>query len=117
MTTATANRAPTEAELRAIIERHQDQRLPDPADFAFAFVSPIEYVPEDEIGNHVNRVWDNLRPEEAERLTQLMDEVFTVAERELAIVEERCREAAVRAALTFAAEYPDAPRARAEDPA
>lgn len=117
--------APTEAEIRALIddrsarypndsiEHHLDHVL----DKAF---DTIGYVDLDEQGQRdfgstfLSDTWADLRPSEADRLGELIAAARQqAAERaRAAIVEE-----VVAAALTFAAEYPDAPRAKALQPA
>lgn len=106
--------APTEADIRAVIDRHKDDRRPDPWDFASAFTSAVDYIPEDERGIGENHVWANLRPSEEARLNELLSEVFNLASREVEALEQRLWEATVNAAMTFAAEYPDAPRVERE---
>ena len=98
--------APTEAEIRAIIEEYS---IGDPAELAFDVIQAVHYIPDNERrGGSMNRVWTDLRHTEAERLTELLDDVFTLAEK----CKQQLEDATVAACLTFAAEYPDAPRAK-----
>jgi hypothetical protein len=109
MTTATANRAPTEAEIRAIIDAHA---IGDPLELAYNITQAVHYIPEGERTGGENRLYVNLRHSEAERLGELLDDVFTLAEK----VAKQLEDATVAACLQFAAEYPDAPRAEVPQP-
>ena len=126
MATATVPRGnpPTEAEIRALIESRSaryptdsiEHRLERALDSAF---DTIGYVSLDEQGQYdfgeafLSDTWGDLRPSEANRLGELIHEARVRAESRAraAIVEE-----VVAAALAFAAEHPDAPRAKAEPP-
>ncbi len=54
-------------------------------------------------------VWENLRPSEARRLRQLTDHAINELASDL---EQRIITRLTVAVLTFAAEYPDAPRCK-----
>lgn len=104
--TATVNRPPTEAEIREVIA---DNTIFD-ADFGTVihrYVSAIAFGPDEYGIDEDSRIWTDLRPSETKRLGDLIDEVYDLADKFQAEVVE----ATVRAALTFAAEYPDATRA------
>lgn len=110
MTTATA--APlTEAEIRAAIEDALDHSTIDIGQLIYSFLQPIDYIPEPERANCRPALWDNLRPSEAARLSELVERVYCDLEPE---IERMIADAVVGAALAFAAEYPDAPRAIVE---
>lgn len=117
MTTRT-NQAPTEAEIRAAVAGAVIDCGYDIGDAAFALAAPIRYLTPAEDPEHVlstHCLWDDLRPSQAERLSELMEEIFTKGD--LIIEQEvlpRIRGLVAEAALTFAAEFPDAPRATRE---
>ena len=109
--------APTEAEIRALfaeynVERDLFSELEEEVGKAVDAATDMIYVPDEQtIG--VPFIWDNLRPTERERLDYLIESVFNeinhgaVPKLVSLIVEQT-----IQAALTFAAEYPDAPRVR-----
>jgi hypothetical protein len=125
MATATVSRGtpPTEAEIRqALAEfvaepmKHGDDspraKLDEAIDKAMDVVGYVHIDPVDEIAvTTCSDLWSDLRPSEARRLAEIVAEA-----------KDRALEAAwvvivkevTRAGLTFAAEYPDAPRARVE---
>lgn len=103
--TATRNTAPTEAEIRQRIA--SDLRAIDfdalihDAAAAINYVAPIDRGPA-----YRGALWDNLRPKEAARLEELLDAVYEADGALRVLLVDRI----TRAALTFAAEFPDAPR-------
>lgn len=109
--------APTEAEireaaqdaLRAVIEEHGGGwDVP----WVYDLCTPIRYAPDD--GPMLDTSpWTDLRPSQAARLDALVDGIYETADKLMAETAARVAEAVVEAALTFAAEYPDAPRAKA----
>lgn len=109
--------APTEEDIRATMARFMDAQLPDPWAYACNLVGPVDYIPDDERGNHTNRVWDNLGPTEQARYAELINGIYDLAATEFEAIEKRLLEATVAACLTFAAEHPDAPRAKRAVPA
>src|SRR5215213_5205284 len=95
MTAAIANRPPTEAEIRAFIEEHgKASQLNDAITRLVAMG---------------DEVWSDLRPSEEERLHELFDRVRELADK----FEAEVVQATVRAAMQFAAEYPEAKRVEA----
>jgi hypothetical protein len=104
MTTATVPRgtAPTEAGIRAAIRAHLD-RYGDVMDGSDGMFHPF-----DAIVDPASTLWADLRPSEDLRLRAIIEE----AERRAF---DRCRgiivDEATAAALAFAAEFPEAPRA------
>jgi hypothetical protein len=120
MATATVSRGtpPTEAEIRqALVERvsRSDSphvKLGEAIDTAMDVVGYIELDMADDLSvPALSDLWSDLRPSEARRLAEIVDEA---KDRALEAAWEIIAEEAVQAALTFAAEYPDAPRARVE---
>lgn len=111
--TATATRPPSEEDVRAIEAAYRArysesaEHLDTAVDYSFAVIDYRISPDEDEhpLGAYV---WTNLRPTEAARLRELVEEG-----RQRAL--ERAREAItaeiVAAAMQFASEFPDAPRA------
>lgn len=115
MTTATANRAPTEAEIREAARRHLDRVLQSTelidSPWVFDLAEPLRYTPPDEDGwprNH--SLWDDLRPTQAARLNELIEDIWSKTDVLMVEAANRVVELVVEAGLTFAAEYPDAPR-------
>lgn len=88
---------PTEAEIREAIRERSDYS--DSGATVYEITKPAV------------ALWADLRPSEAARLEDLMNEIYKLADD----FESRVVEAVVAAGLTFAAEYPDAPRARLGD--
>jgi hypothetical protein len=110
--------APTEAEIRATIETYLAE-WPRPSDdlreVIVSFGDPVEYqVRPDEVTGRLieygNDVWTDLVPSQARRISQLM---ATAQERAFQRARAAIIEEYVSAALAFAAEFPDAPRAKA----
>jgi hypothetical protein len=115
--------APTEQEIRAALERKltnwpDDNGESELADAIRKYSSPVRYTPlprDDwhEWGAHAlnTELWDDLRPQEAERLGGLVAAAVRRAhERARAVIFDEL----VTAGLAFAAEYPDAPRGKPE---
>ncbi len=98
--------APTEAEIRAAVDEglEKDPTGPDFGDVIYRYTSNLDW---DEDQTTAPGVWRDLRPSERERLRELLSEVYEIEETFHAMTVE----AAVKAALTFAAEFPDVPRA------
>lgn len=96
--------APTEAEIRAAI----DEANPDFGELVYEFTRCVSYADPGTRGfAYEPRLYEDLRPSERERLEALLSEVYDLEEPVLKMIEDRV----VAAVLTFAAEYPDAPRA------
>lgn len=110
--------APTEAEIREAIEdrnrryrKDASDRLAEAVDTALDALAYIEI--DDGLGDHSGAVvlsdlWTDLRPSEAARLRELID---VARQRLLASLWPMVVDAALEAGVTFAREYPDAPRA------
>ena len=78
----------------------------------FPLLQPLQYAPEDErLPSYRYGLWDDLRPSEDAYLTGLCDAIYEEIQPIQRDVTARIADAVVRAALTFAAAYPDAPRA------
>lgn len=108
--------APTEAEIRGASSATFPRDSDEVASLVFELAGPLRWVPPTELvtGATVNDdcLWDDLRPSQAARLQELYDDIYPKVD--VLIQQEvvpRIRELVVEAALTFAAEYPDAPRA------
>jgi hypothetical protein len=117
--------APTEEEIRAAIEAEIAEypsdnglrnlgeaidRLADPIDWHLS--GDEDESDEDGTPHQLgDNVWRNLRPTEAARLRLLVERAKLSA---FAMAREAIVREIVAAGLTFAAEYPDAPRARRE---
>lgn len=104
--------APTEAEIRALIESKSK------ADFGaqiFEITGPVDYFYEDDPPREgpEDGLWHDLRPSQQRRLRELLNGIYDLADE----YERRVVDATVQAVLTFAAEYPDAPRAKELQPA
>ena len=109
--------APTEAEIRALLAHHKVEKdilseISDPLGHAVDVVTDLIYVPDEQTFGEPF-IWQDLRPTERARLEQLVAGVLeeleaTVMPMIVSLIVERT----VQAALTFAAEYPDAPRVR-----
>lgn len=69
---------------------------------------PISFHPDDD---PPSSLWTDLRPSEAKRLSDLLERVYRTADAWEAEIVDRIIAAVVEAGVTFAAEYPDAPRA------
>jgi hypothetical protein len=123
MVAATISSKPTEKELRQIIRDRADRYRNDSprerlAEVIDKYCDPLGYVPiadeqdrEDFAAKAFSDTWADLRPSEVERLDQLLtDARARAAERAEAVILEEL----VAAALTFADEHPDAPRAARE---
>lgn len=94
---------PTEEEIRALINDHLG-----PFDVGEAISEVIALVSyHDEDSAQEGPLWTNLDPSEQTRLEELIDGVYDMADE----FEAQVVDATVHAALTFAAEYPNAWRA------
>jgi hypothetical protein len=113
----------TEQEIRAALERKitswpEDNGEEELADAIRKFSSPIRYTPlprhewQDWGARALNtELWDDLRPNEAERLNELVEGAVKRAhEQARAVILHEL----VVAGLVFAAEYPAAPRGKPE---
>ena len=99
----TTNQPPTEGEIRALINENLG---PFEVGEAISQVTAlISYDDADPV--HEGRLWTNLDPSEQARLEELIDTVYDMAD----AFEAQVVDATIHAALTFAAEYPNAPRA------
>ena len=103
--TAAAEALVTRAEIAAAIARHVER-------YRVKLDSADEmYHPFDALTNSGTSPWRDLRPSQERRLDEILEEAETRAF-------DRCRailsEEATAAALAFAAEHPDAPRAARE---
>jgi hypothetical protein len=107
--------APTEDEIREAVRRASDTSRFDVGQLVYDLLRPLHYVRPAERGPAYGdgpKLWDDLRPSQAARLDDLSDAVYTEGNSLEATLIETLREMVIRAALTFATEYPDAPRAK-----
>jgi hypothetical protein len=104
--------APTEAEIRTAVEGALGRsREIDVGSWVHELVQPIAYYPpEDRINRPPDCLWDNLRPSEAERLSALVEQIYVAADEWETYVVQQITERILAAGLTFASEFPDAPR-------
>lgn len=111
--------APTEQEIREAVQKQLDVLIAEDGtntpDWIAAVLTPLRYNPPSMDYNP--SLWADLRPSQEARLEALEEEVFRKADALMLEVAARLAEAVVEAALTFAAEYPDAPRAKEAVPA
>lgn len=100
--------APTEAEIREILAEAE----PDIGELISEFTNLLAYVPPGSRGPaYTPGLWDDLRPSQENRLLDLLDNVYEELKEAIRkMIEDRV----VAAALAFAAEFPDAPRAQRE---
>jgi len=100
--------APTEAEIRAILQAVEEEIDENLGEVVNVATSLIDYeVPERRGEAYSGSVWDDLRESEANRLRLILDECAHDLYKDLTrLIIDRV----TAAALTFAAEYPDAPR-------
>lgn len=107
--------APTEAEIRAAIDAAIDSSDIDIGHWVYEIIRPLLFVENARRGpayDPAEQLWDDLSPSQARRLEELREAIYVDGVLQglgLGLV-ARIREAAVRAALTFASEYPDASR-------
>jgi hypothetical protein len=81
----------------------------DVGELVCEFLAPIRYVPRGERGPaYRGALWDDLRASETARLDAIIEQVYQDLE---GLICDSIETRVVAAALTFAAEYPDAPRA------
>jgi hypothetical protein len=112
--------APTEEEIRSAVKAALDERGDiDIGQWVHDLAAPIGYHARDldaprGTGTSWSSpcLWDDLRPTEAERLSDLLEAIYHQADAWEAEVLAKITEAVVAAGVQFAAEYPDAPRAR-----
>jgi hypothetical protein len=111
MATATAPAALTEAEIRAAIEASLNIGVND-ADvggLVCDFLRVIHYeAPKDRGPNYGGCLWDDLKPSQAAILEARVEQVYLDLDEP---IERMIVDAVTAAALAFAAEFPDAPRA------
>lgn len=110
MTTATATAPITEDEIRAAIEASLDRApSPDVGELIYEFLRVLRYeAPKDRGPNYGDCLWDDLRPSQAAVLSARIDGIYLDLE---GPIEHMIIDAVTAAALAFAAEFPDAPRA------
>lgn len=108
--------APTEAEIREAVTIARDSSPEiDIGQWVHDLGAPLSYVPPSERGSAPERgLWTDLRASEEARLGDLFEDIYTMANAIEADAIKRITEALVAAALRFAAEFPDAPRAARE---
>ena len=107
--------APSEQEIREAVQAALDDSSVDIGEWVHTMLAPLLFVPPGERGPAYEvGLWDDLRPSQAERLDNLIEGVYIRIQPLEEEVTTKIREAIVEAALTFAAEYPDAPRGRQE---
>jgi hypothetical protein len=107
---------PTEGEIRAAVQEAIDRSDIDIGAWTYQILQPLGYIPPEDRGpgwerNADLQLWDDLRPSQDAVLEGLIESVHREVQPIEAEVIDRIREAVVRAALAFAAQYPDAPRA------
>jgi hypothetical protein len=103
--------APTEAEIREVVFSLDVSQL-DIGLWVYDLARPVRYLPpEQDFPAHAPGLWDDLRPSQTARLDALMEEVYDKADAVQAETVAKIQEYIVGAAMQFAAEYPDAPRA------
>jgi hypothetical protein len=114
--------APTEAEIREAIERsatrYSNAGKDKLTEAVMEYADDIRWDPGDPDGltppaceDRGTALWCDLRPSEADRLKTLL---YGAEERAVAACHELIIREYIAAALAFAAEYPDAPRAARE---
>ena len=112
MTTATAPAPLTETEIREAIEASLN-RAPSPevGELIYDFLRVIRYeAPKDRGPNYGGCLWDDLKPSQAAILEARIEQVYQDLD---GPIERMIVDAVTAAALAFAAEHPDAPRAGA----
>jgi hypothetical protein len=98
-----SNQPPTEEEIRGLINENLG-----PFDVGEAIAQVTALISYDDDPVHEGLLWTNLDPSEQARLEELIDTVFDMSDS----LEAQVVDATVRAAMTFAGEYPKARRAR-----
>jgi hypothetical protein len=93
----------TEEEIRGLINENLGPF--DVGEAISRVIALISYDDDDPV--HEGLLWTNLDPSEQARLEELIDTVYDMSDS----LKAKVVDATVRAALTFAAEYPNAPRA------
>lgn len=115
--------APTEAEIREVAldafrEVMREHASGWDVPWVYDLSAPLRYEPPDEDGEPalpwLVGLWTDLRPSQAARLSDLREAIYERADVLMVEAADRIVDAVVEAALTFAAEYPDAPRAKPE---
>ena len=106
---ATSPRPVTEAIVREAVRGALERETTDVGALVDQYLGPIHWIPRGErvAGAYRGALWDDLRPSEAERLAELAGSVYDLEES----IERMITDAVVAAALAFAAEFPEAPRA------
>ena len=113
MAIATAPVAPTEAEIRAAIEASLNIGASgvEVGELVYDFLRVIRYeAPKDRGPNYGGCLWDDLKPSQAAILEARIEQVYQDLD---GPIERMIVDAVTAAALAFAAEHPDAPRAGA----
>lgn len=107
MTTATVQAPVTEAEIRAHVERALDT-----IDLGESIHEAVHLISWSTPGTrgpsywaNGGPIWDDLRSSEAERLSELIEPIYGLADAMARQIVERV----IQAAVQFASEYPDAP--------
>jgi hypothetical protein len=104
----------TEAEIQdAVIAAIKDSSSFDLGPLVHELCRPLHWSPVELRGeNYVDGLWVDLRPSEAEELANLVDAIYDQADSIHGEAVERIAKLVVAAGLQFAAEHPDAPRAK-----
>lgn len=113
MATATAQGAPTEAEIREAVYAVQPNAPEDHVgNLVYELCLPLRYLaPAEDQWLNKACLWDDLRPSEAARLDDLLEDVYEKVDVVIKQdVMNRIREIVVDAMLAFAKEYPEARR-------
>lgn len=109
--------APTETEIREAIQAAVDDSSVDLGEWVYEILSPIQYTPPAARGggyDDTEHLWDDLRPTQDARLAELREAIYSAVQADERKIVKRIQEMAVQAALTFAQEFPDAPRSARE---
>jgi hypothetical protein len=105
--------APTEQEIRAAVRAALDDSDIDIGEWVHELVAPISYSAPSERGEaYEPALWDDLRPSQAALLQSLIEVIYTKSDALQNEVLARIEDYVVEAGLAFAAEHPDAPRAK-----
>lgn len=106
---------PTEAEIRAALASALEDSSIDIGAWVHELLRPLTYAPPEDRGpNYPDGLWDDLRPSQHAYLEGLREEVYAKVQPMEEEITTRITELVVRAALDFAAAFPDAPRATRE---
>ena len=106
--------APTEAEIRELVATRLAHCIAEDeisiGDWLGELIEPIRYA-NPNLGGMANRVWADLRPTEEARLAELVEGIYTAGDVLTQELAKKIGDLIVAAAMTFATEHPDAPRA------